>query len=150
MVTRMDSDIGRLFGKLKDLMQTKGYELRNSSIDLTKPNNASDPNYVRQLLKSRIEWAGTTLVLIGPETHKREWVDWEIETSNKCGNRIVGIFIHGATDSNIPDALEKFGDSLVGWNSSRIADAIDGAADTWETASGEIREPRHTQPRIDC
>ena len=66
-------------GKLKELMQQKGYTLRNSSIDSTKPNDASNPDYIRQLLRDRIEWAGTTIVLIGPKTHTREWVDWEIE-----------------------------------------------------------------------
>ena len=137
-------------GKLKDLLREKGYELRNSSIDSTKPNEANNPDYIKQLLRSRIEWAGTTIVLIGPETHTREWVDWEIETSNRFGNRIVGVFIHGASDSDIPEALEKYGDSLVGWQSDRVIDAIEGVEDYWEDASGSIREPVHIQPRSDC
>ena len=73
-------------GKLKDLLGKKGYTLKNSSIDSTKPNEASNPEYIKSLLRSRIQWAGTTVVLIGPKTHTREWVNYEIEQSNKSDN----------------------------------------------------------------
>lgn len=137
-------------GKLKELLDKKGYTLKNSSIDSTKPNEASNPDYIRALLRSRIEWAGTTIVLIGPETHTREWVDWEIEYSNKCGNRIVGIFIQGASESNVPEAFEKFGDALVGWQSGSVIDAIEGKNNSWERPDGAPRERKFTPPRSDC
>ena len=39
-------------GKLKDLLGKKGYTLKNSSIDSTKPNEASNPEYIKSLLRS--------------------------------------------------------------------------------------------------
>ena len=50
-------------GKLKSLMGDRGYQLRNSSIDSTKPNQASNEHYIKSLLRDRIRWAGTTIVL---------------------------------------------------------------------------------------
>jgi hypothetical protein len=53
---------------LKNLLQKKGYTIKNSSIDSTKPNQAKNPEYIKSLLRSRISWAGTTIVLVGPDT----------------------------------------------------------------------------------
>ena len=85
--------------KLKLLVAKKGLKLKNSSIDSTSPNNASNEEYIKSLLRDGINWAGTTIVLVGPETHKSEWVDWEIEQSFKQANRIVGIHTQGGTES---------------------------------------------------
>ena len=49
--------------KLKKLLAKKDYQLRNSSIDSTKPNDAKNEEYIKyQLLKPGIKWAGTTIV----------------------------------------------------------------------------------------
>ncbi|MET0106058.1 MAG: TIR domain-containing protein [Sedimenticola sp.] len=137
-------------GGLKDLLAQKGYTLKNSSIDSTKPNQANNEDYIRQLLRSRIDWAGTTIVLIGPQTHTREWVDWEIEQSEKAGNRIVGVYIEGATDADVPESFEKFGDALVGWQSDRVIDAIEGTCNNWEKTDGSERESKWSAPRSTC
>ncbi|HML70200.1 MAG TPA: TIR domain-containing protein [Macellibacteroides fermentans] len=136
--------------KLKDLLKDKGYTLRNSSIDSTKPNDAKNEAYVKSLLRDGIKHAGTTIVLIGPETHKRSWVDWEIEQSNKQGNKIVGVFLQGAKDSHIPDSFQKFGDALIGWSGDKIIDAIEGRVNNWEKITGEIRVPYWKEIRGEC
>ena len=55
--------------KLKDMLRQKGHNLRNSSIDSSKPNDANNPDYIKSLLRPRMEWAGTTIVLISHEKH---------------------------------------------------------------------------------
>ena len=99
--------------KLKELLRKKGYEIKNSSIDSTKPNQAKNEEYIRRLLRLRIHWSGTVIVLIGPRTHTREWVDWEIEQANKKGKRIVGVYIRGAGGSDVPQNLNLYGDALA-------------------------------------
>lgn len=112
---------------LTTMLEKKGYEVRNSSLDERDPNNASNPEYIKSLIRPRIEWAGKILVLIGKDTHTREWVDWEIDYAQKCGDkRIVGIFVPGGTDSDIPENHKKYGDALVPWNSDQLVAAIDG------------------------
>lgn len=81
-------------------------------------------------------------MLIGPKTHTREWVNYEIEQSNKSDNRIVGIHIHGENDSKVPDAFEKYGDALVGWDSEHIIDAIEGRSNNFENPNGTTRQGR--------
>jgi hypothetical protein len=46
--------------KLKNLLSTNNLQIKNSSIDSTKPNKASNEDYIKQLLRDRIKWAGTT------------------------------------------------------------------------------------------
>ena len=135
---------------LKDLLAKNGYELRNSSIDSTKSNEASNSDYIRRLLRDGIQWAGTTIVLIGPKTHTREWVDWEIKESQLQGNRIVGIYIQDATDANIPENLAKYGDALVGWQSDRIIDAIEGQYNNMEKPNGSPWENPYNPNRSNC
>lgn len=136
--------------KLKNLLEKKSYTLKNSSIDSTKPNKASNPEYIKQLLRSRIRWAGTTIVLIGPKTHTREWVNYEIERSHKSGNRIVGVYIHGESDAKVPDAFEKYGDALVGWDSGKIIDAVEGRCDNFENPDGTMRNGVWNVPKGSC
>ena len=85
--------------RLRNLLIKGGYDVRDSSIDERNPNNAKNPDYIKSLIRPKIEWAGKVLVLIGPQTHKREWVDWEIQYAGSFGNkRIIGIYLRGATD----------------------------------------------------
>ena len=78
---------------LKDLLAENGCSARDSSVNSTKPNNASDPDYIkREVLAPRIAWAGTVVVLITPDTKDSPSVNWEIEyahnwesASSACG-----------------------------------------------------------------
>jgi hypothetical protein len=125
---------------LRNLITRKGYEVRDSSVDERDPNNAKDPDYIKTLIRPKIDWAGKVLVLIGPETYKKEWVDWEIEYANKSGDKdIIGIFLRGGTDSDVPENLKKYGDYLVPWNSDKLEAAIEGeleGEDRWLDPNG--------------
>lgn len=125
--------------KLKKLLEKKGYDVRDSSIDETEPNNANNPDYIKSLLRPKIEWAGTVIVLIGPKTHTRKWVDWEIEYANSFGDkRIIGIFLQGATDADLPENLDVYGHACVPWNSDELVAAIEGK-NIWFNSAGQLR-----------
>jgi hypothetical protein len=113
--------------KLKDLLDTKGLTVRDGSIHKGKFNKAEDENYIKtQLLAPRINWAGTLICYVTPETKNSEWVNWEIEYAAKQGMRIVGVWAHGEAGCELPDALKEYADAIVGWNGNAIADAMDG------------------------
>ncbi len=134
---------------LKQLLTDQGYTIRDGSIDSTKPNDAKNPNYIKsEILAPRIKWAGTMIVLVSPDTHKSDWVDWEIEYANKNDTRIVGVWYRGAKESDLPENLENYGDSMVGWNGKAIIDAIEGT-NSWTKSDGQSRDKRDI-PRIDC
>lgn len=134
----------------KNLLNNNGYVLKNSSIDSTKPNQATNPEYIKGLLRDRIKWASVTLVLIGQNTYDREWVNWEVEEANRQGKRIVGVFIQGATDADVPEALDKYGNALVGWNSEKIIDAIEGKNNDFKKTDGTPWESKWNINRSNC
>ena len=109
---------------LTSLLLRGGYDIRNSSIR-AKPANqrrleqgmVSDET-IRRLLRMKISWAGTAVVLIGKETHSRPWVDWEIRQANQQNKRIVGVYVRGGTEADKPEALEEYASAIVGWNRS--------------------------------
>lgn len=129
---------------------SEGVTLRNYSIDSSTPNNAKNQEYIKQLLRPKINDAGTVVVLIGPKTHTRWWIDWEIEQANKMGKRIVGVYVYGASESDTSENFEKYGDALVGWNSERIMDAIDGKLNNMEKPDGTSRDTRYTGGGHNC
>lgn len=136
--------------KMKTLLKTKGYEIKNSSIDSTKANNATNSDYIKQLLRKRISWAGKFICLIGPHTHERPWVNWEIEQANKQGKEIIGIYINGASDSDLPSNFEKYGETTVGWDSRKIIEALEENVIHWENPDGSQRQSIWGNSRSQC
>ena len=73
---------------LKELLSGKGYDIKDSSIVSAKPNEAGNPDYIKTgILAPGINWAGAVVVLISPNTHKSEWVNWEIEYAHNTSGR---------------------------------------------------------------
>ncbi|RUU14165.1 TIR domain-containing protein [Mesorhizobium sp. USDA-HM6] len=143
--------------KLTELLGRNGFEIRNSSIR-AKPSNQArldagkiPERTLKRLLRMKMSWAGVVVVLIGKETHKRPWVDWEIRTAKELGKRIVGVYTHGGTKADIPPAFEKYGSQLKNWNSDGIIDAIEGSDDPFEDpGSSNPRDPVHAAPPSRC
>ena len=134
---------------VKNLLCKAGYQVRDGSIKESEPNHAKDEAYIKQrIMAPQIQWAGCMVVLIGPKTASREWVDWEIEYAMKKGKRIVGVFLQGAIDSDIPQALLEYGNALVGWNSGKIAEAISGK-NVWLKTDNTER-PENASARLIC
>jgi hypothetical protein len=128
---------------MKSLLRERGFDVRDSSIDSSNPNQAKDPDYIKSdILAPAIDWASTIVVLISPKTRNSEWVDWEIEYAQQHDKRIVGVWTHGAAECDIPDALEAYADAVVGWQVDRIQDAICGDINDWEQSDGSKRPVR--------
>lgn len=113
---------------LKNLIGRHGINMRDSSIYESKlKNNAKNEQYIKQkLIKPEMTWAGTVVVLIGKDTAKSDYVNWEIRTAAEMGKRIVGVFLRGAKEEDIPSELYEHGHQLVGWNGEKIVRAING------------------------
>jgi hypothetical protein len=120
--------------RLTDLLNRNGFNIRNSSIR-AKPSNQKrleqglvEDEAIKRLLRMKISWAGSVIVLVGKETHSRPWVNWEIDQAHRQGKNIVGVYEHGLKDkADLPPALEKYGMSqVVGWDSDCIISAIEG------------------------
>lgn len=132
------------------------YHVRNSSVRMKPANERRvkegrvSENTIKRLLRMKMRWASTVVVLIGPKTHTRPWVNWEIEQAHKLGKRIVGVYLHGGTTANVPKALDDYGQAIVKWTTKGIVDAINGRNTRFETPTGELRESVHAMPTSRC
>lgn len=141
--------------KLTNLLAGKGYDVRNSSVRM-KPQNerrmeekrVSD-RVIERILRMKLSWASTVVVLIGKETHERKWVNWEIDKANAQGKRIVGVFVRGGTEADIPPSLEKYGSAIVNWNTDSIMAAIDGKND-FQNPDGSTRQGPNSGTSSTC
>ena len=140
----------KLLQDLRDLLSNNGYEIRDGSIDSSKPNEATSDEYIKSgVLAPRIRWASTLVVLISPRTHESKWVEWEIEYAQKEGKRVVGLWVQGGQDSDIPKNLDDYADAVVGWQADRVMGAITGKINNWFGPDGAERAPRMI-PRHKC
>lgn len=143
--------------KMTDMLKRNGLEVRNSSIR-AKPANQErldkgliEDRVLRRLLRMKMSWASTVVVLVGKHTHERPWVDWEIRQANELGKRIVGVYTRGGTEADIPEALEDYGSAIVNWNSDSIIDAIEGKDAPFEKpGSHDRRDPVHVPQTSSC
>ncbi len=148
-ISHIHEDDHRL-APLKDLLKRAGMEVRDGSINSEKPNRAKSPDYIKSgILAPQIEWASTLVVLITPDTQNSEWVSWEIECAERMGKRIVGVWDHGEAQCDMPPALDRYADAIVGWHGERVKDAIEGRINNREAPDGSPGSPRAV-PRYSC
>lgn len=135
---------------LKRLAARHGLDCRDGSITKDKFNEAHNEDYIKyQILAPRIHWSSVLVVYVSPITKYSEYVDWEIEYAHKQGIRVVGVWERGAEGCELPEALERYGDALVGWNGESIVDAINGDSNQWYEQSGETYQYRNIR-RYSC
>jgi hypothetical protein len=145
-----DSEVQRI----KQRLSERGYFVRNFSVDSTNHKDGRRPSdaVIQRLLRMRISWSSTLICLIGPDTHKRPWVNYEIRQAYLRGKRIVGVYLHGSNNSvEIPEAFKKYGGALLGWNSiDKLGDAIEGKNMPSENPDGTSRNPIYSITRVKC
>lgn len=135
---------------LKQLVKQHGMECRDYSITADNPNNAHNEEYIKyQILAPRIQQAGYLVVYVSDRTSHSDWVEWEIDYAQKFGKRIVGVWARGDRNCEIPQALDRHGDAVVGWNGESIIDAINGTSDAWYNQDGSMHGYRSI-PRHSC
>ena len=137
-------------GKLKDLLKANGMTIRDYSISSDNPNNAKSDDYIKsEILAPRIQQCATLVVYVSRETKDNDYVNWEIEYAQSNDKRIVGVWAEGENGCELPEALTKYADAVVGWTGNRIIDAINGKIDGWENPDGSQSSPREIK-RYSC
>ena len=126
--------------EFKELISSRYDSVRDSSMYESgdKHNNATSEEYIKSIIRGQIDWAGTVIVLIGDTTAEREWVDWEIDYAERNNKNIVGVYLPGADEGDVPDALDEYANAIVGWRSDSIFDAIERGRH-FEDAQGNER-----------
>jgi MTH538 TIR-like domain (DUF1863) len=124
-VSHVHADDDRI-SEMKSLLAVKGFSMRDYSITNDKPNQAKNEDYIKnQILAPQIKACSTMVVIITPKTAASSWVQWEIEYAAKNGIPIVGVYAHGDNGCKLPEGLEDYAKTIVGWNGDKIIDAIE-------------------------
>lgn len=132
--------------KLKELLGRTGITVRDYSINADRPNRAHSESYIKsEILGPRIRQSGALVVYVSPDTKDSDYVNWEIEYAEKHHKRIVGVWAYGEKGCDVPKALEKHADAVVGWTGNSIIDAINGKVDEWQAPDGTPRPKRSIQ-----
>lgn len=71
--------------------QNPNFDFGISDRSVTKPINSEDEARIKAGITAKMNKATYCLVIVGSETHKSDWVNWEIENAHKLGLKIVGV-----------------------------------------------------------
>jgi hypothetical protein len=92
---------------------------------ITHPPSDQRSKPVRDEIIRKFDSASKLIVLIGDDTHKSEWVEWEIHTffqmkkkisGDKTWKRIRGMKLKGSKDALIPSALGNQSTKCLDWD----------------------------------
>lgn len=140
---------------LAKILKGKNYQIRNSSIRVNPENkNRLDQKKVsdrtiERLLRMKMRWASQVIVIIGRETHTRPWVNWEIKVAHQLGRPIIGVYEDGLKDKvSLPENLEKYATSIVGWRSDPIINSLQGGRE-FQNPDGSSM-PKSAGRNIEC
>jgi len=140
--------------ELKERLKDQKYNIRNFSVDSTNHKDGRKPSddVIKRLLRMRISWSSTFICLIGPKTHTRKWVDYEISTAVQQGKRIIGVYTHGSKETaELPKNLDSVAASIIGWNSiEKIGSVISGEYSPLEDPDGNPLTQSFARPYIKC
>ena len=104
----------------KELLKAQA-ENKNMNIEF---NDQSPPkafnNRWKIRMKPKICKSSATVIMIGKDTHKSKAVNWEIEQSRKCGNKIIGVQTHKGKHHRLPKTMRK-SEELKRWKIDNIA-----------------------------
>ena len=73
----------------------------------------------------RIERSSVFVCMIGPETHKREAVLWEINKAYELGKKVIGVRIYRDKNHKIPRPLVENNAKITYWNLEDISSELE-------------------------
>jgi hypothetical protein len=107
---------------VKLLNSSPDLQWKNYSVPFNDPLAGGSRTKLASEIESQIRLASVVLVISGMYVTYREWIQFEIDVSDKFNKPIVGIQPWGSV--NTPFAVTRSAAEIVGWNSSSIVDAI--------------------------
>jgi hypothetical protein len=120
----------------RDHDRARGFDLmwRSPHVDakpsvrhLLDPVKSTDPGYVSKKIREQIANTSVTIVLIGNETHRSDWVAKEVEWSlaKDHPNGILAVRLDG--DAKMPDSLVDYAPEVLDWRKPSTIDTFEQA-----------------------
>ncbi len=116
-----DLELVKLF---RGQARNKNSALSFDDYSVKVPYNSADAGYIRGKIKEKIRSSSVLICLVGPDTHKSTWVDWEIRTAEELGKKVIGVRLRGDARDPLPAALNSVGAKTCGWDIDSIVGLI--------------------------
>lgn len=116
-----DLELVRLF---RGHARNKNSALSFDDYSVKVPYNSKDAAYIRTKIAAKIQASSVLVCLVGEDTHKSAWVNWEIRTAADKGKTIIGVRLASSRTDVLPSALTEAGAKVSGWNIDSIVELI--------------------------
>lgn len=116
-------DYGNHYDTIKKwLMDSPYFSFADYSVPLSRPLDVKGKNDLEKKLRNRISLCGCVIILSGMYVSYSEWIDYEIDTALSLGKPIIGVKPWG--QERVPLKVLRYADTLIGWNSISVVDAV--------------------------
>ncbi|MQR96705.1 TIR domain-containing protein [Fictibacillus phosphorivorans] len=69
------------------------FDIKFDDLSVGVSINSDNANYIKNVIKGKIKDSAVFLCLVGENTHKSDWVKWEIDKAVELGKKIVAVKI---------------------------------------------------------
>lgn len=94
---------------------------------LRQPVSSERGQYIKRVIRPKIQRASVLVCLIGNGTAWRDWVDWELDYAVRSRKGICGVRLEGSHGRR-PDLLRALDAPIAHWDHAQIVAAIECAA----------------------
>ena len=119
-----DSDDLTLVNLFRGQAKNKNNDLEFSDYSVKEAFDSDRAEYIRGEITKLIKKVSMTICLIGKNTHKSRWVNWEIRKSAELEKKLLGVRLHSSDDDKVPQALEDEKARVLDWDIDAIVKAI--------------------------
>ena len=105
---------------LRLLASNPNYELEFYDESVRAPFNSSDADYIKSRIREKIKRTSVTVCLISQDTHTSDWVNWELNESEKQGNKIIAMALKGTQRATLPILIKQKGLTFYGWEPAKL------------------------------
>jgi hypothetical protein len=71
--------------------KNNAFDFRFYDGSLKEPINSTNAAYIKSQIKPKILAAGRFLCIVGEQTSKSAWIDWEIQTAKDAWKKLIGV-----------------------------------------------------------
>jgi len=80
-----------------------------------EPINSNKADYIKKKIAERINRCSQTVVYVSNDTHKSNWVNWEVQKSLELGKKVIAVHKGDKPPSKLPKSVLDNNIKVVPW-----------------------------------
>jgi len=111
---------------LRLLAANPDYDLEFYDESVRVAIDSRDAEYVKRVIREKINRTSVTVCLIGDLTHTSAWVDWELQESDSKQNTIIAMALKGVEQAVLPKLIKEKSLTFHRWDPQHLSTLISG------------------------